>query len=59
MNALLLPLVCGYFLNMGVGTMMQPSANANSSPPPAPAALVTQGGVIFATQGGASITVQP
>jgi hypothetical protein len=47
----LAPLMCGYFLNGGIGTFMQPSAaSQGSGPPPSGTYIVTQGG------GGAKIT---
>lgn len=44
-SALLGPLLaCGYFLNGGVGMMMQPAPSGGSGPPPGSNFIVTQTG---------------
>lgn len=48
-------LMAGYFLNGGIGALMQPSASSNSGPPATHENITTQGGSVITTQSGSNL----
>jgi hypothetical protein len=58
-SAVLGPLLaCAYFLNGGVGQLMNPTPAASGGPPPGTMFIVTQGGANIITQGGSKFITQ-
>lgn len=54
-STLLAPLMAGYFLNGGVGQLMQPVPASSGGPPPSYTAIATGSGAILATGNGTYI----
>lgn len=55
---MLLPLVCAYFLNGGVGLLTQPVSSSGSGPPPVTHYIVTGTGTPLATGTGSILVYQ-